>query len=127
MSQDITLNLTQLTMHSLQRGLVPVLQYTPPSFSTPLTLTESAQIVSFFTDIYSSHLLPILPAVSTNAKPDAEEGIRAAHLRYRMSFFVDTYFTKINPLMFKLVGAEAGDPQDKIADEMIKLVGKEIE
>ncbi|KIW92678.1 uncharacterized protein Z519_06525 [Cladophialophora bantiana CBS 173.52] len=103
------------------RGLVPVLQYTPPpsssdSSANTLTLTESAQIVSFFTDLYPSHLLPTIPGL-----------VEAAHLRYRMSFFIDTYFTKINPLMFKLVGADTGKPQDKIVEEIWRLLETEIE
>lgn len=44
-----------------------------------------------------------------------------------MTIFVDTYFTKINPLMFKLVGADQGEPQAKIVDELIGLLEKEID
>jgi glutathione S-transferase len=44
-----------------------------------------------------------------------------------MAFFVDTYFTKINPLMFKMAGLDHGDPQEKIADEILRLLGTEIE
>lgn len=50
-----------------------------------------------------------------------------AYLRYRMSFFVDTYFTKVNPLMFKLVGADHGGAQEKIVDEILRLLQQEIE
>ncbi|KAJ9604755.1 hypothetical protein H2200_010869 [Cladophialophora chaetospira] len=106
------------------RGLVPVLQYTPPSSGQTLNLTESAQIVNFLTDIYPSHLIPALPSA---APDDIEARATVAHLRYRMSFFVDTYFTKVNPLMFKLVGADHGEPQEKIVDEILRLLEKEIE
>jgi hypothetical protein len=44
-----------------------------------------------------------------------------------MAMFVDTYFTKINPLMFKLVGADHGAPQEKIVDDILVLLKKEIE
>jgi glutathione S-transferase len=44
-----------------------------------------------------------------------------------MSILVDTYFTKINPLMFKLVGADHGAPQENIADDILVLLKKEIE
>ena len=91
-----------------------------------LTLTESAQIVAFLTDLHPSHLLLTLPAPQ-NPKAPSEANIKAAHLRYRMSFFVDTYFTKINPLMFKLVGADHGPSQEKIVDEILGLLEKEIE
>ncbi|OAP64612.1 hypothetical protein AYL99_00584 [Fonsecaea erecta] len=111
------------------RGLVPVLQYTPYPSAHTLTLTESAQIVAFFTDIYPSHLLPTLPALPSGSSTQfASPGrVDAAYLRYRMSFFVDTYFTKINPLMFKLVGADNGEPQDRIVSEIWRLLEKEIE
>ena len=89
-----------------------------------MTLTESGQIVSFLTDLYPSHLLPTITHFGTE---DASDSIKAAHLRYRMSIFVDTYFTKVNPLMFKLVGAEHGEPQDKIMDEILRLLETEIE
>lgn len=105
-----------------QRGLVPVFQYTPPGADEPLTLTESAQIVSFITDLYPSQLFPAVPN-----PPMTSENVRVVHLRYKMSFFVDTYFTKIVPLMFKLVGADAGESQEKIVDEILGLLEKEIE
>ncbi|KAH0840642.1 putative glutathione S-transferase [Fonsecaea pedrosoi] len=116
------------------RGLVPVLQYTPHPSSADsstdiITLTESAQIVSFFTDLYPSHLLPTVPALPSGSSTQSAlaERVKAAHLRYKMSFFVDTYFTKINPLMFKMVGADAGEPQERIVDDIKALLEKEIE
>ncbi|KIX99471.1 uncharacterized protein Z520_05047 [Fonsecaea multimorphosa CBS 102226] len=116
------------------RGLVPVLQYTPyqSSHDSPtdtLTLTESAQIVSFFTDIYPSHLQPTMAALpsSPSTQSALASRVEAAYKRYRMSFFVDTYFTKINPLMFKLVGADNGEPQDRIVEEIWRLLEREIE
>ena len=45
-----------------------------------------------------------------------------------MSFFTDTFFSKVNPYMFKLVGADTGSPaQAKLVDECIALLEKEIE
>lgn len=110
-----------------KRGLVPVIQYTPPSASDDetITLTESGPIVAFFTDLYPSHLLPSIP--SSPPDPSAAATTEAALKRFRMSFFVDTYFGKVNPLMFKLVGAEEGAAQDKIVDEILGLLKKEIE
>lgn len=101
---------------------MPVFQYTPPGASEPLTLTESAQIVTFITDLYPSQLFPAAPS-----SPITSESVHIAQLRYKMSFFVDTYFTKIVPLMFKLVGADPGEPQEKIIDEILSLLEKEVE
>lgn len=86
-----------------------------------MTLTESAFIVNFLTDLYPSHLTP------TIANPSDPDAIKAAHTRYRQTFFTDTYFTKVNPLMFKLVGADAGAAQAKVVDDIINLLEKEIE
>jgi hypothetical protein len=44
-----------------------------------------------------------------------------------MAFFTDTYFSKINPLMFKLVGADAGPAQLQIVDTIAHLLETEIE
>ncbi|KAK4940249.1 hypothetical protein LTR10_019569 [Elasticomyces elasticus] len=107
------------------RGLVPIFEYTLSASSPTITLTESAAIVSFLTDLYPSHLLPSI--TTSEAAPPSSDAISAAHLKYRMTFFTDTYFTKINPLMFKLVGSDQGDPQAKIVDEIISLLEKEIE
>jgi glutathione S-transferase len=104
-----------------QRGLVPTLQYTPPSTSTTYTLTESAQIVIFLADLHPSHLLPVIPDTPQDHR------ISSAHLHYRMSQFVDLYFTKINPLMFKMVGAGAGEKQEGIVNELLGLLETEIE
>ncbi|ETI24241.1 hypothetical protein G647_03610 [Cladophialophora carrionii CBS 160.54] len=107
------------------RGLVPVFQYTPIGSNQQFTLVESAQIVSFLTDLYPSHILPVLPSGreswGTCSRADT------AYMRYRMSLFVDTYFTKINPLMFKLVGADPGEPQEKIVDDILSRLSEEIE
>ena len=72
-------------------------------------------------DVYPSHLLPDVRTMAT------AETVQAARLRYRMSFFVDTYFTKVNPLMYKLVGADHGEPQEKIVEEVLRLLEKDIE
>ncbi|KIW13502.1 hypothetical protein PV08_08690 [Exophiala spinifera] len=108
------------------RGLVPVLQYTASPTSPPLTLTESGAIVSFLTDLYPSHLLPTLSPHSPSAPPSADD-IEKAHLRYRMVFFVDTYFSKIQPLFFKLVGADDATAKAKLVDDIVALLEKEIE
>ncbi|KAK7885230.1 hypothetical protein LTR67_010721 [Exophiala xenobiotica] len=112
------------------RGLVPVFQYTGTPSSATLTLTESNHIVAFLTDLYPSHLTPAiatLPSPSPSPSPDADMAIAKAHLRYRMSFFIDTFFSKVNPYMFRLVGADNPQTQAKLVDECIALLEKEIE
>jgi len=102
---------------SSQRGLVPVLQYTPAS--TPektYTLTESTLIVGFLTSLHPSHLTPSNP-------PSVED----THRQYLTSFLIDTYFTKINPLMFRLVGAATPEAKDKIVDDIITKLKDDIE
>ncbi len=106
---------------------MPIVQYTPPGVTDTFTLTESAQIVNLLTDIYPSHLLPTMPEPSSQPDLKLQAKAKAAHFRYRMSSFVDAYFTKVNPLMFKLVGADHGEPQEKIVDEILRLLDKEIE
>ena len=44
-----------------------------------------------------------------------------------MGFFVDTYFNKVNPIMFKLLGADTVEKQEQKADEIVAMVEKEIE
>ncbi|KAK5188687.1 hypothetical protein LTR99_006138 [Exophiala xenobiotica] len=113
------------------RGLVPVFQYTATPSSATLTLTESNHIVAFLTDLYPSHLTPAITtslSPSTSPSPDADNmAIAKAHLRYRMSFFIDTFFSKVNPYMFRLVGADSPQTQAKLVDECIALLEKEIE
>ncbi|OCT45713.1 glutathione S-transferase [Cladophialophora carrionii] len=109
----------------MQRGLVPVFQYTPTGSNQQFTLTESPQIVSFLTDLYPSHILPVLPSGLESWRTCSPAD--TAYMRYRMSFFVDTYFTKITPLMFKLVGADPGEPQEKIVDDILSRLREEIE
>ncbi|KAK6373357.1 hypothetical protein LTS17_008377 [Exophiala oligosperma] len=108
------------------RGLVPVFQYTASPSSPTLTLTESGPIVSFLMDLYpSSSLLPTLPTGPSS--PPSIDDVGKAHVRYRMAFFVDTYFTKINPFMFKIVGTEDVQAKEKLVDDCIALLEKEIE
>ncbi|KIX08953.1 uncharacterized protein Z518_00031 [Rhinocladiella mackenziei CBS 650.93] len=109
------------------RGLVPVFQYTPGPHASTLTLTESGLIVSFLTELYPSHLIPPPPVPAALTPTPTGDAVASTHLRYRMSFIIDAFFTKVNPFMFKLVGADAGEAQDKMVDDMIGLLEKEIE
>ena len=79
-------------------------------------LAESTLIVQFITELHPSHLSPTLGTSS-----------ETAHFRYQMGFIVDTYFNKVNPLMFKLLGADTTEKQEQRVDEMVAVVKKEIE
>ena len=77
---------------------------------------ESTPIVEFLTELYPSHLTPY----SGNALVD---GIA----RHRQRFFVDTFFTKMTPLLYKLMSTSEREGQMKLVDDFIAHVEKEIE
>ncbi len=59
--------------------------------------------------------------------PNLGSPSETACFRYRMGFFVETYFNKFNPLMFKLLGAATAEKQEEKVDEMVAVLEKEIE
>ena len=79
-------------------------------------MTESGPIVEFLTELYPSHLTP------HSGKPAAD-----AVLHWRQRFFIDTWFSKVNPLLFKITGAADEGARSTIADTIVDLIGKEIE
>ena len=44
-----------------------------------------------------------------------------------MTFCVDNWFAKVNPLMFKILGASSPEQQENVVDELTAMVSKEIE
>lgn len=68
------------------------------------------------TELYPSHLTP------NSGKPASD-----AVLHWRQRFFIETWFSKINPLLFKMTGASDDGARATIANTIIDLVGKEIE
>jgi len=58
-------------------------------------------------------------------KKSDEEG--GALQRARISFFVDTYFTKVNSLLFQLYRAKQGAEKEELAEKYVDAVAKEIE
>ena len=90
---------------------MPVLHYKDANIDK--VLTESGPIVQFLLELYPSHLSPDLGSASDTA-----------YFRYRMNWFVDTYFTKVNPYMFKMVGAVDKEEQVKKMEEMMLEVEK---
>ena len=90
------------------RGLVPALSY------NDTILTESGVISQFLVDAHPSHL----------EKTSSEEG--GAVQRARINFFVDTYFTKVNGLLFGILRA-TGEEKERVAGEFVDAIVKEIE
>jgi len=100
-----------------KRGLVPVMRYVDDQIDE--ILTESQLIVQFLIDLHPSHLLP-----SPVAEPSPSSV--AAFSRWRMGFIVDTYFSKVNPLMFQLLGGPTEEQEQKVND-LVTVVQKQIE
>jgi hypothetical protein len=59
--------------------------------------------------------------------PSSPPTVEDSHRQYLTSFLIDTYFNKVNPLMFKLVGAPTPDAQDKIVDSILANLKNEVE
>ncbi|KAM0328656.1 hypothetical protein ACHAQA_005068 [Verticillium albo-atrum] len=91
------------------RGLVPSLSYDGQ------IITESGIVAQFLADAYPSHLLP--------ASGSKEGALRRA----RINFFVDTYFTKVNPLLFKIIGASTEEEVEDLTRTKVDAIVKEIE
>lgn len=79
------------------------------------TVTESAIVAQFLAEAHPSHLLP------TSGTP------AAAGLRARINFFVDTFFGKVNPGMFKIISENDKAAMETKSEELVKLMEKEIE
>ncbi|RYP02176.1 hypothetical protein DL764_005927 [Monosporascus ibericus] len=91
------------------RALVPVLIFNDE------VLVESAVICQFLADVYPSHLCP--PSTTT------EGALRRA----KMSFFTDAYWTKFHTILFKLFEAPTNDDAEKVVDEAVAGLLKEVE
>ncbi|KAI5917582.1 thioredoxin-like protein [Camillea tinctor] len=91
------------------RGLVPSLKVGDE------IITESAIVSSYLADAYPSHLVP------------ASNEPNGALARARIAFFVDTYFSKANSFLFKVVAAKTDAEAESIAQELVAGVVKEVE
>lgn len=78
-------------------------------------ITESAIVATFIADAYPSYIL----------KKSDEEG--GALQRARISFFVDTYFSKINSFLFQIFRAKQGAEKEEVAEKYVDAIVKEIE
>ncbi|KAL0943600.1 putative glutathione s-transferase [Colletotrichum truncatum] len=106
---DLSVPRTQEYLKVNPRGLVPSLSYDGE------IITESGIVAQFLADAHPSHLLP-----PSNSK---EGALRRA----RINFFVDAYFSKANPLIFKIYNAKSNDEVEAAADTFVDIVAKEIE
>ncbi|CRK28580.1 Glutathione transferase omega-1 like protein [Verticillium longisporum] len=106
---DLNTPRTEAYLKINPRGLVPALSYNGE------IITESGIVAQFLADAHPSHLLPA---------SDAKDG---ALRRARINFFVDTYFSKVNPLLFKIIGASSDEEKNELAKTKVETIVKEIE
>jgi hypothetical protein len=79
-------------------------------------LVESGPIVDFLIELYPSRLTP------QDGTP-IENGVG----RWRQRFFVDTFFSKVVPLLFKISGIGDREAQMKVVGEVVGHSTKELE
>jgi len=91
------------------RGLVPSISYNGDIF------TESAIVSWLIADAYPGQLAP----------PSTAPG--GPQQRARISFFVDTYFTKFQSGLFKIFGAKTDAEAEPIVDAAVDQLVKELE
>jgi len=96
------------------RGLVPAMRYSNGSFDE--IILESALVSQFLADSHPSHLLP-----ASDSSPTA------SLFRYRVNFFVDTYFSKVNTYLYGVLRASSDEEKKTKSEEWVKAIEKEIE
>ncbi|KAI9706133.1 MAG: hypothetical protein M1836_005539 [Candelina mexicana] len=95
------------------RGLVPALKYSNGLIDA--TIIESGIIAQFLADSHPSQLLPASHSSPTSAL-----------FRSRVSFFVDTWVSKVNPIWYGTIQAD-GEEKDAKTETLVKTIEKEIE
>ena len=91
------------------------MKYTIPGVMDEQIIYESAVVSQFLCDSFPSHLLP-----STQEDP------QAPLKRARINFFVDTWNSKLSSQQMAVMKAPA-EEKEKLVDEWVTLVKKEIE
>jgi len=105
------------------RGLVPTLKYALPHAGFPeTTVTESAIVANFLAEVHNSHLLP-----TAKSDDSATAKAEAAQKRARISFFADTWMSKISPAQFAILRAKTPEEKASKLQETMTLVSREIE
>lgn len=79
-------------------------------------ITESAIVSTFLADAFPKN----------GFYPASRESPTSALTRARMSFFVDTFFTKVNSFTYQILRAE-GDEKEELGAKMLDAMKKEIE
>ncbi|KAL8828430.1 MAG: hypothetical protein Q9191_002588 [Dirinaria sp. TL-2023a] len=97
------------------RGLVPSVKISNGILHDEI-VTESAIVSTFLADSYPSSAF----------WPPSHESPTSALTRARITFFVDTWFSKVSSLSYPIMRAE-GSEWDEKARELVKAVEKEIE
>ncbi len=97
-----------------QKGQVPTLRYSDGVIDE--TLTESAIIAQFLVDAHPSHLLP-----ASHSSPTAPL------VRAHVNFFVDTFFTKVVPLMFAVIRGSNEEEREQKSEALVTAIEKELE
>ncbi|KAH6684811.1 thioredoxin-like protein [Plectosphaerella plurivora] len=106
---DITVPRTKEFLAVNPAGMVPALSY------GGMLLTESELIVKFLLDSHSSHLL----MGSTEPSGPVQ--------RFRMGFFIDTFFGKVHPVFDRIVYANGVIAKNAAVDEYVNAVAKHAE
>lgn len=78
-------------------------------------ITESAIVTQFLADAFPSHLVP--------PSNTADGALRRA----RINFFVDAFSSKVSPNIFKIFRPQSDEDKEKIVDEVIAVIAKELE
>ncbi|KAG0640727.1 thioredoxin-like protein [Tuber brumale] len=90
------------------RGLVPSLKYNDE------IITESSIVATFLAELKENHLVPF---------PGTPE---AALKRAKISFFVDTYFTKAQPLIQSALITTDAATRTRHANECVEVIEKQL-
>ncbi|GIJ83084.1 hypothetical protein Asppvi_001602 [Aspergillus pseudoviridinutans] len=91
------------------RGLVPAISY------NGTIITESAIVAQFLADAHPSHL--VLPSNS----------VEGALQRARIAFFVDTFFSKVQPQLLASHRATSDKDRAAAGEALVAAIEKEIE
>ncbi|MCJ1473660.1 hypothetical protein MMC13_002311 [Lambiella insularis] len=97
------------------RGLVPAIKFSNGVLKDEV-ITESAVVSHFLADAFPSHLLPA-----------SHESPTAPLIRARMNFFVDTWFSKVNHIMFEGFRCENEKQKEEKATQLVETIKSEIE
>ncbi|KAK4691046.1 glutathione S-transferase, partial [Lecanoromycetidae sp. Uapishka_2] len=97
------------------RGLVPSIKISNGLLKDEI-ITESAIVSTFLADNFPN----------PKFYPASRESPTSALTRARIGFFVDTWFTKVNPHMYPVLMAE-GEEKEKLSATLVAAIKKEIE